>query len=120
MKSDALRDRIGGVSGFAHGGARADATDIAVAANFTEPAKETAALFKQKTGHESGAGFRRAGAFFTQITHGAPFEVFLSADSERPRRRLMRIRGFRQPVHLCDKLALREPGHRRDQRRKRR
>ena len=60
-------------------------THVAVAANFTEPAKEIAALFKQKTGHEAVLSFGASGAFFTQITHGAPFEVFLSADSERPK-----------------------------------
>jgi molybdate transport system substrate-binding protein len=65
--------------------AEADVTHVAVAANFTEPAKEIAALFKQKTGHEAVLSFGASGAFFTQITHGAPFEVFLSADSERPK-----------------------------------
>ena len=60
-------------------------THVAVAANFTEPAKEIAALFKQKTGHEAVLIFGASGAFYTQITHGAPFEVFLSADSERPK-----------------------------------
>ena len=65
--------------------AEADVTHVAVAANFTEPAKEIAALFKQKTGHEAVLIFGASGAFFTQITHGAPFEVFLSADSERPK-----------------------------------
>ena len=29
--------------------------------------------------------FGASGAFYTQITHGAPFEVFLSADEERPK-----------------------------------
>ena len=58
---------------------------MAVAANFTEPAREIAALFKQKTGHEAVLIFGASGAFFSQITHGAPFEVFLSADEERPR-----------------------------------
>lgn len=33
--------------------AQAAQTNIAVAANFTDAAKEIAALFKQKTGHES-------------------------------------------------------------------
>jgi molybdate transport system substrate-binding protein len=65
--------------------AEAAQTHVAVAANFTEPAKEIAALFNQKTGHEAVLIFGASGAFFTQITHGAPFEVFLSADSERPK-----------------------------------
>ena len=63
----------------------ADVTHVAVAANFTEPAKEIAALFKQKTGHEAVLIFGASGAFFTQITHSAPFEVFLSADEDRPK-----------------------------------
>lgn len=58
---------------------------IAVAANFIEPAREIARLFREKTGHEAILISGASGAFFTQITHGAPFEVFLSADSERPR-----------------------------------
>ncbi len=41
--------------------ADADVTHVAVAANFTEPAKEIAALFKQKTGHEASADLRRVG-----------------------------------------------------------
>jgi molybdate transport system substrate-binding protein len=60
-------------------------TNVAVAANFTEPAKEIAALFKEKTGHEAVLSFGPSGGFFTQITHDAPFQVFLSADSERPK-----------------------------------
>jgi molybdate transport system substrate-binding protein len=65
--------------------AQADVTHVAVAANFTEPAKAIAALFKQKTGHEAVLIFGASGAFYTQITHSAPFEVFLSADVERPK-----------------------------------
>jgi molybdate transport system substrate-binding protein len=65
--------------------AEAGTTHVAVAANFTEPAKEIAALFKQKTGHEAVLIFGASGAFYTQITHSAPFEVFLSADTERPK-----------------------------------
>ena len=59
--------------------------NVAVAANFTEPAKEIAALFKQKTGNDAVLSFGASGAFFTQITHDAPFQVFLSADQERPK-----------------------------------
>jgi molybdate transport system substrate-binding protein len=85
MKRIALAAALAGfLSSFA-APAGADVTHVAVAANFTEPAKEIAALFKQKTGHEAVLSFGASGAFFTQITHGAPFEVFLSADSERPK-----------------------------------
>jgi molybdate transport system substrate-binding protein len=63
----------------------ASQTNVAVAANFTDPAKEIAALFKQKTGHEAILSFGASGAFFTQITHDAPFQVFLSADAARPK-----------------------------------
>lgn len=59
-------------------------TNVAVAANFTDAAKEIAALFKQKTGHEAVLSFGSSGQFYTQITQDAPFEVFLSADAERP------------------------------------
>lgn len=59
-------------------------TNVAVAANFTQPAKEIAALFKQKTGDEAVLSFGASGAFFTEIAHDAPFQVFLSADQRRP------------------------------------
>jgi molybdate transport system substrate-binding protein len=65
--------------------AEAGVTHVAVAANFTEPAKEIAALFKQRTGDEAVLIFGASGAFLTQITHSAPFEVFLSADEDRPK-----------------------------------
>ena len=65
--------------------AEAGQTHVAVAANFTEPAREIAELFKQKTGHEAVLIFGASGAFLTQITHSAPFDVFLSADADRPK-----------------------------------
>ena len=59
-------------------------THVAVAANFTEPAKAIAAGFEKATGHKAILAFGSSGAFYTQITQGAPFEVFLSADAQRP------------------------------------
>ena len=59
-------------------------TNIAVAANFTDAAKEIAVLFKQKTGHEAVLSFGSSGQFYTQITQDAPFQIMLSADDERP------------------------------------
>jgi molybdate transport system substrate-binding protein len=59
-------------------------TQVAVAANFTEPAKAIAAAFKTATGHTAVLSFGASGQFYAQMARGAPFEVFLSADAERP------------------------------------
>ena len=64
--------------------ASAATVQVAVASNFMEPAKEIAAAFTAKTGHQATLSFGPSGQFYTQIIHGAPFEVFLSADKERP------------------------------------
>jgi len=63
---------------------QAGETIVAVAANFTDPAKEIAEIFKEKTGHEASLSFGATGNFYNQIREGAPFEVFLAADSRRP------------------------------------
>jgi len=67
---------------------RADAgqTNVAVAANFTEPAKEIASSFKAKTGHDAVLSFGATGQLYTQITQSAPFEILLAADQARPMR----------------------------------
>ena len=65
--------------------ARAGQTNVAVAANFTEPAKEIAALFHQATGNDAVLSFGASGPLYAQIANDAPFQVFLSADVERPK-----------------------------------
>ncbi|WP_309606763.1 molybdate ABC transporter substrate-binding protein [Phenylobacterium sp.] len=67
------------------GPALAAETLVAVAANFTEPAKEIATAFVAATGHTARLTFGSSGAFYAQMAHGAPYEVFLSADTERPK-----------------------------------
>lgn len=64
--------------------ASAAEVQVAVAANFTAPAKEIAQAFEQATGSHVLLSFGSSGQFYAQIAHGAPFEVFLSADAERP------------------------------------
>jgi molybdate transport system substrate-binding protein len=66
--------------------AHAATTNAAVAANFTEPAKEIAQLFESKTGHRVLLSFGATGQFYTQITQGAPFQIFLSADQSTPKK----------------------------------
>lgn len=64
--------------------AQADSVNVAVAANFTDAANEIAAAFAEASDHEAILSFGATGQFYTQITQGAPFEVFLAADDERP------------------------------------
>jgi len=67
-------------------GAEAATVHVAVAANFTGVAEELAPLFKAETGHDVIYSFGATGQLYTQITQGAPFEVLLAADDERPAR----------------------------------
>ena len=64
--------------------AAAAETHVAVAANFTEPVKQIAVLFKQQTGDDAILSFGASGPLYEQISQGAPFQVFLSADQKRP------------------------------------
>jgi molybdate transport system substrate-binding protein len=57
---------------------------VAVAANFTGPAKQIAAAFEARTHDHVALSFGASGQFYAQISHGAPFELFLSADADRP------------------------------------
>lgn len=66
--------------------AHADEFNVAVAANFTAPAKEIATVFEQKTGHKAILSFGATGQFYAQIKQDAPFVVFLAADDETPKK----------------------------------
>ncbi|OWL88600.1 molybdate ABC transporter substrate-binding protein [Halopseudomonas aestusnigri] len=66
--------------------ALADEVQVAVAANFTAPMQEIAQAFEQDTGHRVVAAFGSTGQLYAQISHGAPFEVFLAADATTPAR----------------------------------
>lgn len=82
-----LRALLGLAAALAAAGAAAGAeVRVAVAANFTEPAQEIARGFEAATGHRAVLSFGSSGQFYAQIANGAPFEVFLSADRERPQK----------------------------------
>ncbi len=57
---------------------------VAVASNFSKPMTEIAAEFEKATGHSAKLSFGSSGKFVSQMENGAPFEVFLSADDEKP------------------------------------
>lgn len=66
--------------------ADAGEVQVAVAANFTAPAKSIAAKFEKDTGHKAALSFGSTGKFYAQIRNGAPFDVLLSADDTTPTR----------------------------------
>jgi molybdate transport system substrate-binding protein len=57
---------------------------VAVAANFISAFKEMAADFDAKTKIKVEGTFSSTGNLYNQITNGAPYDLFLSADEERP------------------------------------
>ena len=59
---------------------------IAVASNFSGPMAELAKRFEAQTGHNIQVAYGSSGRLFAQIRSGAPFQVFLSADQDKPAR----------------------------------
>jgi molybdate transport system substrate-binding protein len=78
---------VGGLflQGVCSSSARADEVRVAVAANFAGTLEALTPLFKQQTGHTLSVSVGATGALYAQIKHGAPFDVFLAADAERPK-----------------------------------
>lgn len=64
--------------------ARADEVSVAVAANFAGTFQRLAIEFENKTEHKITVSVGSSGKFYAQIKNGAPFQVFLSADEEKP------------------------------------
>jgi molybdate transport system substrate-binding protein len=67
-------------------GTAAEGVRIAVAANFIQAAKELTQDFEKQTGLKVEATFASSGSLYAQIVNGAPYDLFLSADEERPAR----------------------------------
>lgn len=61
-----------------------DKISVAVAANFIAAFKEIAADFEAKTKIKVEGTFSSTGNLYSQIINGAPYNLFLSADEERP------------------------------------
>ena len=59
---------------------------LAVASNFLTTAEKLASAYEQETGHEVIISSGSTGKLYTQIRAGAPFDLFLAADAERPER----------------------------------
>jgi molybdate transport system substrate-binding protein len=69
---------------MAMGSTHAEEVVVAVAANFTDATRDIVPLFEKATGHRAKVSFGSTGKLYSQIENGAPFGVFLAADSKRP------------------------------------
>jgi molybdate transport system substrate-binding protein len=69
----------------AAGLALAETVTVAVAANFAKPLAALERAFETETHHELESRVGSTGQTYAQILNGAPFDVFLAADQERPR-----------------------------------
>lgn len=67
------------------GESRQQQVTVAVASNFASTIQELADLFEQETGISVVLSLSSTGKHYAQIVNGAPYDVFLAADAERPR-----------------------------------
>ena len=63
-----------------------DVVTVAVASNFAGAAAELSTAFEAQTGIRVRLSMASTGKLYAQIVNGAPFDVLLAADSERPQR----------------------------------
>jgi molybdate transport system substrate-binding protein len=66
--------------------AMAESATIAVASNFATTAEQLAASYMAASGNDLSIVSGASGKLFAQITTGAPFDAFLSADQKTPLR----------------------------------
>ncbi len=65
---------------------QADDVHVAVAANFLSTLQQVADGFSKQSPHRVIISSGSTGKLYAQIVHGAPYEIFLAADAERPQR----------------------------------
>lgn len=84
---------------------------LAVAANFTDTTASLVETFEAATGHQVTASFGSTGKLYAQIRNGAPFDVFMAADAQRPQ--LLESEGMAVPgsrfTYARGKLVLWSP-----------
>ncbi len=84
---------------------------VATAANFVSIQNSLAKHFTAETGHSVTTSSGSTGKLYAQIHNGAPFDIFLSADTERPK--LLEEQGLTAPdgrfTYAQGRLALYSP-----------
>jgi molybdate transport system substrate-binding protein len=66
--------------------AAANEVRVAAAADLKFAMQELATEFEKSTGTKVGVTFGSSGNFFSQLQNGAPFDIFMSADIEYPKK----------------------------------
>jgi len=74
--------------------APADEVRVAVASNFSTAMKSLVVAFEETSAHTVVLSFGSTGKHYAQIRNGAPFDIFMAADVERPR--LLEAQGLAQ------------------------
>jgi len=69
---------------LANSSAFAEVLNVAAASNFRHTLNKLAADFSIQTGHQLRISNASTGSLYTQIKHGAPFDVYLAADEKHP------------------------------------
>ncbi len=59
---------------------------VAASANTSYMIKDVSSAFEKRTGHRVRISIGASGSIYSQILNGAPFDIFLSADTGYPRR----------------------------------
>lgn len=80
--------------------------NVAVAANFTSPIKEIAAIYEKESGNKILASFGATGAFYAQIKNGAPYQVLFAADAKTPKKIVDEGFGIDAKPYAFGKLVL--------------
>ena len=86
---------------------------VAVASNFATTLAGLSPLFEQTSGHSLTISAASSGKLYAQIRHGAPFDVLLSADEDKPRRLAEQFPETAQTrmTYAIGNLALWHPKH---------
>lgn len=73
---------------------------VAAASDLSFAMPDLVAAFQKQTGTRVNVTFGSSGSFFSQIQHGAPFDIFFSADIDYPRK--LDSAGFCEPGTLYE------------------
>ncbi|WP_069471965.1 molybdate ABC transporter substrate-binding protein [Candidatus Marithrix sp. Canyon 246] len=87
----------------------ADVLHVAVAANFIKPIKILKRQFEAESGHRVMLSVGATGQLYAQIKHGAPYDVFLAADTKRPKMLIREAVADSFFIYAIGKLVLWNP-----------